>query len=257
LGTPKLVSCRKCIECLQVRANEWGLRCHFELKENEKNCFITLTYDEEHNPKILWKPEVQKFIKRLRKSIEPNKIKYFACGEYGDQRLRPHFHIVIFGHDFEDKQFVKLSKSEKAIYYSKELETLWPYGMSTVQEANVNTVRYSAKYSMKQKKNLPEELQEFPEFNIMSQNLGIEAIMQNIETYMKTDEIWVDGFSYKIPQKILEKYFNAKFETVGERLEAIKKYKEKRGFVYKTTEELKDRKRRAEKKKQFTKLREL
>jgi hypothetical protein len=107
---PMLVSCRKCIECMQTRANEWALRGHFELQQHHQNCFITLTY--ENNPVILKKKDMQDFVKRLRKSIAPKKIKYFAAGEYGDQNLRPHFHIIIFGHDFNDKEYVRKSQSD-------------------------------------------------------------------------------------------------------------------------------------------------
>jgi hypothetical protein len=47
--------------------------------------------------------DLQKFFKRLRRQIdllypyeENSKIRYFACGEYGETYLRPHFHIILF-----------------------------------------------------------------------------------------------------------------------------------------------------------------
>ena len=65
------VSCRKCDECYQARANEWALRCSMELKDHEESCFITLTY--KNNPIGLFKSDMQKFIKRLRKELSPKK----------------------------------------------------------------------------------------------------------------------------------------------------------------------------------------
>lgn len=58
--------------------------------------FITLTYDDEHLPPgaELSKRDLQLFIKRLRKR-NPG-IRYFAVGEYGSQKGRPHYHAVIF-----------------------------------------------------------------------------------------------------------------------------------------------------------------
>jgi hypothetical protein len=257
LGKPKKASCRKCIECLQVRANEWGVRCHFELNSHKQNCFVTLTYSE--NPIYVIKSEVQKFIKRLRKMISPTKIKYFACGEYGDKKMRPHYHIVIFGYDFDDKEHGGLTDSEKAYYFSPKLEKLWPYGRAIVQEANIQTVRYSAKYSAKLKNTLPEHLKEFPEFNLMSKNMGIEQILEKMEIYMKTDEIYIDGFKYPIPQIVIDKYFFKILDglPIHEIRQAINDWKSKRQFTYQSEKELKNRKRLAEKKKFNSKLRKL
>jgi hypothetical protein len=250
-------SCRKCIECLQVRANEWALRGHFELKEHKENCFITLTYAK--NPVILHKEHMQKFIKKLRKQIYPKKIKYFSCGEYGDRKLRPHYHIIIFGYDFKDKIYSHNSKSNIPIYISKQLTDIWGHGETTVQTANANTVRYSAKYSAKLKDHLPSNLQAYPEFNTMSQNLGVKPILKNIETYLKTDQIYIEGFSYKIPQTILIKYVNtdSKFTTYGERYNFIQEFKEKRFNQYSTYPELKVRERLAKKRVLHSSLRTL
>lgn len=275
----KKVSCRKCIECLQVRANEWGVRCHFELLKHKQNCFITLTYNDENNPTVLDKQEMQRFLKRLRKKIAPKKIKYFSCGEYGDQKLRPHYHIIIFGYDFQDKQYHGLSPSGKAMFTSEQLRELWPHGNNIVQEANMRTVQYSAKYSTKQKKDLPYPLSEFPEYNTMSQNLGIESALEKIHTYMKTDEIYIDGFKYIIPRIIIERYMQRLFKEpvlsgkkskIGLPIlydwkDAVQDWidftrKEWKDWYFKdivtyTDKELADRKRIKEKKKLHSKLR--
>lgn len=251
----KQVSCRKCIECMQTRANQWALRGHFELKEHTQNCFITLTYDT--NPIRLHKEHLQNFIKRLRKKIYPSKIKYFSAGEYGDQMLRPHYHMIIFGYDFKDKEYLRKSQSDLPIYESKELTSLWPYGISIIQDANVNTIRYAAKYNAKQKNVLPEHLQNYPEFNTMSQNLGINPILKNMKTYLLTDEIYIDGFSYKIPDIILQKYSEITYKNQIEAIKFVEDYKESRNHNFRSPEELETAKRVAEKKRLFTKLRYL
>lgn len=253
----KVASCRKCLECMQVRANEWALRGHFELAEHSENCFLTLTYED--NPVHLKKEDLQNFIKRLRKKIDPIKIKYFSCGEYGDKKYRPHYHIIIFGYDFKDRIFIRMSDSGIPIFESKEANKLWPEGIITVQEANANTIRYSAKYSTKLKQNLPKQLKDYPEFNTMSQNLGIEPIMRKMETYLKTDQIYIDGFSYQIPEIILQKYVMRNQDRWDEDpQDIIATYKEeirKNTFKGRTQNQIKER--LAIKKKQFTKLREL
>lgn len=122
------------------------------------NCFITLTYDEEHLPsdESIHKRHLQTFFKRLRKSIAPKKIRYFACGEYGtdqdpstaDQLGRPHYHAIIFNHDFPDKELQKTVR-DNPLYSSAQLFKLWPFGLSTVQEANFKTAQYTAGYVVK------------------------------------------------------------------------------------------------------------
>ena len=250
------VACRKCTECMQVRANEWALRGHFELQAHEENCFITLTY--ENNPVRLHKEHMQKFIKRLRKAIHPKKIRYFSCGEYGDKGLRPHYHIIIFGYDFEDKIFVRKSSSDIPIYQSKKLSDLWNHGIAIVQEANVNTIRYSAKYSMKLKENLPDNLKAYPEFNTMSNDLGIAEGLKKMETYMLTDEIFIDGFSYRIPDIFLRKYVETVLHYDDDNAKLfIKAYKNNREQKRLDLAELETRARLAQKKKLHQKLREL
>jgi hypothetical protein len=50
-------------------------------------------------------------MKRLRKKIQPLKIRFFHCGEYGDKTRRPHYHALIFGYGFPDKKIFKKQKS--------------------------------------------------------------------------------------------------------------------------------------------------
>ena len=45
----------------------------------------------------------KKFMKRLRKRFKGKRIRFYMCGEYGEQFDRPHFHACIFGVDFPDK----------------------------------------------------------------------------------------------------------------------------------------------------------
>lgn len=60
-----------------------------------KGCFVTFTYNEENLPpnRSLRRKDMTDYWKRLRKSLEGTgkKIKYYMCGEYGDQFERPHY----------------------------------------------------------------------------------------------------------------------------------------------------------------------
>lgn len=252
------VSCRKCIECRQTRANEWALRCSYELKDHKDSCFLTLTY--ENNPVVLIKPDAQKFIKRLRKKIQPKKIKYFLCGEYGDQNLRPHFHIIIFGHDFEDKVLRGTSGRDNPYFMSPTLTKLWGHGRAIIQDVNAQVIRYTALYNSKNKKDgtLPPHLWNYPEFNTMSQSMGVKQMLDKIDTLLLTDEVYLDGFSHVIPQIVLNKWENGSQDYLerNEREWINAEMKSKR-FNYVTDKELALRKHHAEKKRKLERLRDL
>lgn len=66
---------------------------------HKENCFVTLTYADQFLPSdgSLEPRELQLFIKRLRKAISPRKVRFYACGEYGEKNARPHYHLSLFG----------------------------------------------------------------------------------------------------------------------------------------------------------------
>lgn len=240
----QFVPCRKCSECRMARSKEWAVRCYFEAKTHFDNCFITLTFSPESNPEILDKKYLQDFFKRFRKKIAPVKIKYFACGEYGPKTLRPHFHILIFGYNFTDRKFHSRSSKGYPIFVSDDLSKLWPFGYHCIQDISFNTAVYTALYSAKSYKKLPFPLCEFPEFNLMSQGIGYDEICKKIDVYLETDEIYIDGHAYKIPNAVLSKLFIDYEYNVVESEKFGLWYEEKRIVDERYTKLKEDRKRK-------------
>lgn len=218
-----LVPCRQCLECRQSRAKEWALRCHFEIQNHKETSFLTLTYEK--SPVVLIKKDIQDFIKRLRKSIQPKKIKYFLCGEYGEKKRRPHFHIILFGHDFADKYSIGVSDRGHPLYESKILNKIWGKGICTIQDVNYKTISYTALYSSPARKALPKYLQDNPEFNLMSQGLGVKNILKNLNSYLPTDTIYIDGISHNIPKAVLDKSNLSELEKNKIMISRLKKSK--------------------------------
>lgn len=145
------VPCGKCIGCRLERSRQWAVRGVHELKYHETACFITLTYNEENLPEngSLVPEHLTLFWKRLRKEISPVKIKYIACGEYGDNLGRPHYHAIIYGYDFPDRQPFKLTQSGFQSYVSVTLSRLWPYGFSNIGGVTFESIAYVARYCLK------------------------------------------------------------------------------------------------------------
>lgn len=136
--------------CRLERSRQWAVRMMHESKLYEHNCFITLTYDNQSVPHdfSIEKRHWQLFMKRLRKSL-PYKIRYFACGEYGDDNYRPHYHAVVFNHDFHDKKLHSYNKQKDPIYVSDELTELWGQGHTTTQDVTFKSAAYVSRYCTK------------------------------------------------------------------------------------------------------------
>jgi hypothetical protein len=154
--TPDLqVPCGRCVGCRLERSRQWAIRCVHEASLHSNNCFITLTYDSKKLPEGynlasgLCYDHFALFMKRFRKFVEPLRIRFYMCGEYGTDHARPHFHACIFGYDFLDRVPWKKSPSGKMIFRSAALEKLWPFGFSSVGDVNFESAAYVARYIMK------------------------------------------------------------------------------------------------------------
>lgn len=152
--------CGRCIGCRLDRSREWAIRCHHEAMLHETSSFITLTYAEEPPGGGLVRSDFQGFMKRLRKRLSPEKVRYYMCGEYGavyDERGikipgvlgRPHYHAILFGHDFGDREFHKNSRTGYRIYISPTLTEAWGHGHAVTQDFSLECAAYVARYVTK------------------------------------------------------------------------------------------------------------
>lgn len=156
--------CGRCLPCRTNKARVWTHRILLEQSMNESSVFATLTYDDEKLPEDgnLDKKELQKFWKRLRKSMPDRKIRYFACGEYGPQTWRPHYHAAIFGTSIQDQQ---------------QIEKSWQKGFVHVGDLTKDSARYMTGYILKNQFWQNESLEgRTPEFATQSRNPGIGAL---------------------------------------------------------------------------------
>ena len=144
--------CGQCIGCRLSYSRQWAIRCVHEAQMHENNCFITLTFSPEelakrNNPQSLDVAEFQRFMKRLRKKYGKG-VRFFHCGEYGEQNKRPHYHALLFGVDFSDRVLWSQRNGVK-LYVSDNLSKLWPYGFSTIGDVTFESAAYCARYVMK------------------------------------------------------------------------------------------------------------
>lgn len=180
--------CAKCVGCLNRRASDWGVRCYHESQFWEESSFITLTYETKFLPKnrSLEKSDLQKFWKRVRIWLQRNRfdmpIKYFACGEYGEEKGRPHYHALVFGWQFDvdlEKDRVENNPwASEPLYSPPLLEELWGMGKCTLGiTVNGRAATYVAKYAMKKAFGAKGEKEykasgRVPPFSAMSHGIG-------------------------------------------------------------------------------------
>lgn len=143
--------CQRCVGCHMDRSEQWAIRCYHESQLYQQNCFVTLTYDDQHVPVSygLELRELQLFFKRLRKKLGSHKIRFFASGEYGDQGLRPHYHALIFNYDFPDKKLKAIRRGNR-VYESAILQSLWTNGTNNeIGNLTYQSAAYTARYCFK------------------------------------------------------------------------------------------------------------
>lgn len=151
---PVELPCGRCVGCRLEYSRQWAVRCMHEAELHEQNAFITLTYNNENLPedRSVSKDELQRFFKRCRKLLGNNSFRYFACGEYGDQSGRAHYHAIMFGHDFSQDRELHTVRNGNCLYRSPTLERLWPLGHSLIGDVTFQSCAYVARYVMKKRK---------------------------------------------------------------------------------------------------------
>jgi hypothetical protein len=216
--------CGQCVGCRLERSRQWAIRCVHEASLHKDNCFITLTYAPEHLPfdNSLHYRDFQLFMKRLRKRFPDSKIRFYMCGEYGENFGRPHFHACLFGWNFPDRKLFFTSKHGDKVYRSDTLEELWPFGLCSIGEVTFKSAAYVARYIMKKVTGkaayahyheididgVSRETPRTPEFTKMSLKPGIGAgwFDKYKDDVYPHDYVIVNGKKVKPPRYYDKKY---------------------------------------------------
>lgn len=217
------IPCGKCIGCRLDYSKQWAVRCMYETKLHDQSWFVTLTYDDEHKPTMkeavnwdtgeifeengswngtLQTEDLTKFIKDLRRywkyHYDHDGIRFYACGEYGSETKRPHYHAIIFNLNLsEDMLKYKFTNEEhQAIYECPIIEKIWGKGLIAVGNVTFSSCAYVARYITK--KQTGEQSTDYylkqgqiPEFIRMSRNPGIgyDYYQAKKDEIYATDEI--------------------------------------------------------------------
>lgn len=218
------VPCGKCMSCRVSRAREWSVRIMHEVGYHvEGSSFVTLTYSNEHLSLdgSLSKSDLQRFFKRLRKALDGRRIKYYACGEYGEETGRPHYHAIIFG-------------LGRGVRDQKKLYNCWPFGNVFCGSVTYNSARYVADYIGKKLDGPLGEIaykNKEPPFQLFSKGLGKQWAMDNSEYVTRRLGVTLNGKEVGLPRyykKILDIPKEALIEKAKEHEKNVEDYHKKR-----------------------------
>lgn len=243
------VPCGECEGCQENYSKGWAVRCLKEAEKYKHNWFITITYDDDHlpledgyitDPKTgveyqymdptqghLEPDDLKKFIKDIRRywqyHYDEEEIRFFACGEYGGQTKRPHYHAVLFNIHIrqEDLDIYKIQTDGTTLWNCKILDNIWGKGYVVLAEVNWDTCAYVARYVMKKQGGVKQRCQYFeegmtPEFIRMSRmpGIGLDYFESHLRDIYENDEIIIKGHRNKIGAARPPSYYDRKFDEL-------------------------------------------
>lgn len=236
------VPCGQCMACRLNYGKDWSIRIMHEAKKYDISIFLTLTYDDDNIPEngSLQKRDVQLFLKRLRRALEPREIRYYLSGEYGDKFGRPHYHVILFNVSPFEKIF-HLEEKENGEYMG--YCDVWPYGLVHCGQVTDDSSCYVAKYTTKKVKG--KGSREFyeahglvPEFALMSRRPGIGADFCDkfSSELIQHQSVISKGREYKLPRYYqnrlgIKKTFREIFKLKSQRREELKELARRHGFT--------------------------
>lgn len=140
--------CSKCIQCRLEYARGWAMRSVHEALMHEENCFVTLTYSDDHVTQALDYTHFQNFMKTLRKTLN-QPIGMIVAGEYGEKTKRAHWHAIIFGWRPRDAEYKYSNERGDKVFSSKTLEKIWGKGIAEFGSVTFHSAGYVARYAAK------------------------------------------------------------------------------------------------------------
>lgn len=215
--------CGKCVGCLVRRVSDWSLRCVYEAQFWDRSSFLTLTYRTAALPanRSLLKADHQKFFKRLRQRLKRDHgvgaLKYYMCGEYGERKGRPHYHVVLYGWDFPDRVQVPNNPGARdSLFTSPLLESVWGNGDVRIGEVSSESAAYVARYTMKKLRGAKgkafyEANAQVPPYTACSKGVGRSHFERFRDDHFPCDEA-VDPSSMQV--RPVPRYFDKLLEAV-------------------------------------------
>lgn len=185
--------CGSCHPCLVRRREVWKHRIIMETLCHSRSAFVTLTYAREEDQRSLVPRDATLFLKRLRKAVGRQKLRYYLVGEYGDKNGGAHYHAIIFGLQTCLRGRTFITKERPTCCSQCELvREAWGFGHVFLGDVTPKSVGYVVEYVTKNMRRTDDERLKgrWPEFARMSlrPGIGVDALWEVADVFMQVEE---------------------------------------------------------------------
>lgn len=205
-GPTLYLPCGHCRHCRMSRSREWYVRLYHESTYHDKQCFATLSYNDDNLPEdVQLHPEdVTLFLKKIRNNTK-SKIKYYISGEYGDEYGRPHWHCILFGVDLSEhtihKRWNPKTKRWALVSTSGPLNKSWKKGEIVLGTVTKDSLRYTTDYIHKKLYgDAAEKDGRVQPLARMSTSIGKQFALDNADQIKNQKEITIFGVKMSVPR---------------------------------------------------------
>lgn len=177
--------CGQCLPCRINRRRLWASRLMLESAKHANSSFLTLTYSDEFLPSSgsLNPKHVQDWLKRFRRALGEQRVRFYLVGEYGELTFRPHYHVAMFGYSSclnwcDSDDFSVAQRSRCLCVQCSLVRSTWKFGKTDCGTLSEDSAQYIAGYVTK-KMTSKEDVRlggRYPEFARMSNRPGIGAL---------------------------------------------------------------------------------
>lgn len=77
------------------------------------------------------------------------RIPFMVTGEYGKLNKRPHWHVLLFNYEPEDKKYLRTTDRNETCYTSEEINSFWKKGKHEFGSVTLESAGYVARYGAK------------------------------------------------------------------------------------------------------------
>ncbi|UPW41267.1 replication initiator protein [Sigmofec virus UA08Rod_4626] len=217
------VPCGKCLECRESKRSQIYNRMLCEqIGHTETPLFFTLTYNDANLPSCgVSKLDVRLFFNRFytylkRVGYKGSTPRHIVFSEYSPEKLRPHYHGIIFGLDVA-------SIFPRYLDFVDWFEKIWGKGFINIKHFLPHGFKYCSKYILKEKYN-PCGLN--PNFWFGSRQGGgigsssllcpefIDAVNKNLSTHRFKFKICGELHTVTVPKYLIDKIYPTVARTI-------------------------------------------
>lgn len=217
------VPCGRCLECRESKRSQIYNRMLCEqIGHDETPLFFTLTYSDQFLPKFgVSKMDVRLFFNRFytylrRVGYKGSSPRHIVFSEYSPEKLRPHYHGIIFGLDVKQLW-------PRYMDFVNWFEKTWSMGFINIKHFMPHGFKYCSKYILKEKYN-PSGFN--PNFWFGSRQSGgigssalrnpdfISAVNLNLSTHRFKFKIHGELHTVTVPKYLIDKIYPTVARTI-------------------------------------------